>query len=152
MAKQAEILGDIARLEHELQRIAGELDVLRRRVSGTTRSGRTQAFAAAEPEADAAVTGAELDSHSRPTPASRPRPSPTVPPKTITRTIPPTPIPARRLVSPSLGIESDAEVPSSPPATSRREIGRTQRPEAGRYEFVSDGKQRVAKSGNPRRD
>src|SRR4051812_5681395 len=84
---QNEVVAEIERLEGELQRIARELDSLRKRVDGPTRTGRTQAFAGVSSSLPPA-TAAAISSRAAPAPpSSRPRPSPTIPPKTGTRPI-----------------------------------------------------------------
>ncbi|MEO7095178.1 MAG: hypothetical protein ABI175_18095 [Polyangiales bacterium] len=154
--QQNDVLGEIERLEGELQRIGRELEGLRRRVDGPNRTGRTQAFAGVPavslpPPAQAGSPSSRASANSPP--SSRPRPSPTIPPKTGTRPISEratsetAPMQAavgandrtgsgRRAAGPMVGLEHE---PSSPPPRGRESPAPR---EAGRYEFVQEAKPR----------
>ena len=146
MSTQAELLAEIARMDFELERITKELDALRLRVEGTTRSGRTQTFAGA-PQSDRAALAPPT---SRGPASTQPKPSNA--PTTATRTIPPSkgspeaPVSSRtapthagrRVASPSVSVDDGTE---SPVPAQRRD---SQPREVGRYEYVSEGRTRPA--------
>lgn len=118
------VLREIARLEGELLRIQRELDTLRKSV-GAPSTRRTQAF-----------SQVDKDAVTREMPASQPPPQPSVPVKSD---VVPTSKSDRRMeTGPRTGLSdypsANAPVPSRPRSNPA--------PDAGRYEFVGEGKTR----------
>jgi hypothetical protein len=117
------ILGEISRLEAEITRIQRELDALRKQVNAPPSTRRTQSFQQMRIDKDAVT---------REMPASTPPPQPSVPVQSdvVASTKPGS---DRRIQTGPRAALSDL-----PPAQNKRRSSPA--PEAGRYEFVGEGR------------
>lgn len=148
---QAEILAEVARIEHELGRLSGELASLRQQLAhgAPPGSGRrmTMAFSAPPPPADAPPPPATMPSIPPP-PRTRTRGRSMAPPSlprdlaaNSVESVPPPP-PRVRTRSSIVPAAPHSDAPESAPQT--QSSGRRP-PEAGRYGFVSEGKSRASR-------
>lgn len=134
------VLTELARLESELQRIQRELDVLRKSVGAPPSTRRTQSFAPVMSQRS------EKDADTREMPASTPPPQPSIAVKS--ETVPTSRNSATRTEASKserrvqtgarTGItEFPAATPTPLPPAKRSS---SPAPDAGRYEFVGEGK------------
>ena len=128
------VLSEIARLESELLRIQRELDGLRKSVGGAPSTRRTQAFGPMR---------ADKDADTREMPASQPPPQPSV--RSHSETVPTSKSEKteasksdRRQAGAGTGL---SDFPATTPTPLPPSRGRNSpAPDAGRYEFVGEGK------------
>ena len=130
MDSRNEMIGELQRLERELQRLAQEIQALHRKLDAPL-SGRTQAFGAVP--ASGPPTPRASSKHTDTIEIPTPMPSPSTPPKTHTRTIPPSGAP-KRAASPAFGIND------APPTPTRRRDSPATPADMGRYGFVAESK------------
>ncbi|MGZ3454127.1 MAG: hypothetical protein ACXVEF_31265 [Polyangiales bacterium] len=129
MADQA-VLAEIARLEGELTRIRTELEALKRKVEGPVRR-HTKAFTSRPPAPESMRVP-----DAPPPPSSVPAPSPSVP--ASSQTVPTSS--RRRAPATNVGLSDFPPPPATQPNATPSRRSALGNPEAGRYEYVGDGR------------